>query len=284
MAKRKDSTKLPKIKPPRLVKSKASKPRKTPSSKLFSSAQQRKEFRHAVSVLKKKGLLPKSVDARKALPTRDLRKTLKEFDAVLKHEARVFTIPTKLLKEYKKIDYTGRRNKIVVPKTEYVAKTKTGFVVREKKQIAANATAKIDILPVRPDDVEAWLQSVESTHPKKFTRGNQRYAFRFYGHNSRSTFSGIEQLTAWLRGYDAVQRALSGDRRANVEVPRNVEIITVDVRKYAPSERVSNEITRGKVNATGRNTQQKSARYLAGRAAYMRRYRATRKMKTEGST
>lgn len=283
MARKKSKQSSAKVKHTKLVKSRAPpkppKLPKVPKAKLFSSAEQRRAFRHQVAVLKKRGLISKSVDARKALPTRDLKKTLKLFDDVLRGEARVFTLPASRAKEYKKIDYKVRRNKIVVPKSEYVAKTKEhGFVVREKKQIAANAKATIDILPIRPDDVESWLKHIETTHAKKL-KGNQRYAFRYYGNNSRSTFQGIEQLTHYLRFYDSVQRALSGDQRANVEVPRNVDIITVDVRKYGGSDFRNQPVTRGaKPNATGRNSASpKTARYLAGRAAYMRKYRAAKK-------
>ncbi|MBV8060341.1 MAG: hypothetical protein JO253_02300, partial [Alphaproteobacteria bacterium] len=75
------------------------------NNKPLWTPEQRKKFRHDISQLKRKGLVSKQIDARKAVPTRALKAALKQFDDVLTKEARVYKLPKQFVTGYKEAGY-----------------------------------------------------------------------------------------------------------------------------------------------------------------------------------
>ena len=106
-----------------------------------SSQSDLKQFRHAVSILKKKGLVKKSIDVRTAYPSqlsggKSLRELVKKFDDVISDKAAAVKLPPAKVKAYKQAGYETTKDRVLVPKLrgDRVTVTKDNEIkIREKK-------------------------------------------------------------------------------------------------------------------------------------------------------
>ena len=126
------------------------------------------KFRHAVALLKKKGLI-KNVDARTAQPFfirqgKTLKETVKKFDDVVSGKVEPVTLPPEKVKKYKEAGYEtysprkGDIHKVLVPKsaTETVSVTKDKEIqIKEKTGITRIKKA----VPFK--NLTQWLQDMQ---------------------------------------------------------------------------------------------------------------------------
>ena len=180
---------LPKIKKPR--KSRA----------LFKPFQRaaRKAFRHAVSILKRKKIVPKTIDARKVVPTSGLRKVIRKNKAILEGKETAYTLPSdfpkQAAKDLKKLGYrivkaSDGSKKLVVPKGQYV----------RKGQIFARPTtsrrgARVKLIPLGTDMETQIRQAFEGLKQGDFV------AFQVNGFNSYNIYASPQSMIDDLSKY-----------------------------------------------------------------------------------
>jgi hypothetical protein len=197
-------------------------------NKPFSSAEQRKNFRHGIAVLKKKGLVSKDVDARKAVPTRTLNKKLKEFSDVVAGQARVWKLPKAVQAGYKEQGYRVSRGKVVLQPSQFVSTRgrDKGFIKTSEQHGAGPRITSVH-LPYRlkhlDRDLSALKQRVDSGAIK--LDDGEYFGFEFFGWHSTRLFENFDQLIDHLMMYETFEKG-SPDQIA--ERVRNVVIMKVE--------------------------------------------------------
>jgi hypothetical protein len=90
-----------------------------------------KRIRHGIALLKRKKIVPQSIDARKILPDANLRRLLRKNQAIIRGEETTYAIghlPSSVINELRSLGYRvsgkGKSRRLVVPKTKYVRKGK----------------------------------------------------------------------------------------------------------------------------------------------------------------
>jgi hypothetical protein len=112
------------------VASKKKRPsRRKYSTRLFNAI---RKLRSALATLKRKKVIPKTVQVRKAVPTPGLRRIVSKHKAVVAGQATTYRLPTNIppqvLKDLKSLGYKvtgkGEDRRLIVPKSQYVRKGK----------------------------------------------------------------------------------------------------------------------------------------------------------------
>lgn len=161
------------------------------------------KFRHAVSILKKKGLI-KNVDARTAQPFfirqgKTLKETVKKFDDVVSGKVEPVSLPPEKVKKYKQAGYEtytphkGDINKVLVPKsaTETVSVTKDKEIqIKEKTGITRIKKA----VPFK--SLTQWLQDMQKDRLRinAMKRRNEWFGYKIAGNTSWTLYRTIEQM------------------------------------------------------------------------------------------
>lgn len=160
------------------------------------------KFRHAVALLKKKGLI-KNVDARTAQPFfirqgKTLKETVKKFDDVVSGKVEPVTLPPEKVKAYKVAGYEtytprkGDIHKVLVPKssTEKVTVEKGEIKVKEKSGIERIKKA------VPFHNLEQWLKDMQKDRLRinAMKRRNEWFGYKIAGNTSWTLYRTIEQM------------------------------------------------------------------------------------------
>jgi hypothetical protein len=177
------------------------------------------EFRHAVSALKKAGVVSKRVNAHRQEPTRYMRNIVRQFSDVLEGRA-VIAKPSKKLKakEAREIReqfrQSGvlevRRNKVIVPKDregQYATLTKRGFdretgqargVVDTVKPMKHGREREI-ILPFKITSMPMLVERLKKDESlDNLKMGDEQFAFRLFGHNSQIGFPDAKEMGEYI--------------------------------------------------------------------------------------
>lgn len=205
-------------------------------------------FRKQVAALKKAGIVT-NVDVRKAIPSQ-----IKSGSTLLE-----------LTKKYKKvIDGTQAAVKLSPDQTkahkavgDKVIKSTTGQkLVLIDKDITQKVTAdrkgvvKIESpngieyvqVPVEYKDLPQYLRKIirDTDEIDRMKKNDEWFAFRFYGHKSRTVFRNIDLLIKYLRKYEDVAQALRGkNAKAQREIYKNLEIVKVHRKRDWPLTEVT---------------------------------------------
>lgn len=162
-----------------------------------------KSFRHAVAVLKSKGLI-KNVDARTAQPFfirqgKTLKESVKKFGDVVSGKVEPVTLPPEKVKAYKQAGYKtytprkGDIHKVLVPKaaTEKVSVEKGEIKITEK-------SGKIERikLAVPFHNLTQWTEEMMQNRLRinAMKRRNEWFGYKISGHASWTIYRTIEQL------------------------------------------------------------------------------------------
>lgn len=175
----------------------------------FSSAEQRKKFRHGISILKKKGLVSKNVDARKAVPTRTLNKKLKEFSDVIEGQARVWKLPKPLAPAYREQGYRVSHGRVVLQPSQYVSsRGKQKGYIKTVEQSGNGPRVRTIHLPFRlkhlDKDLANLKQQVDSGSIK--LDDGEYFGFEFFGWHSTRLFENFDQLIEHLMMYETFEK------------------------------------------------------------------------------
>lgn len=209
-----------------------------------------KQFRRAVSILKKQGLI-KNVDARSATPEmvrqgRQLRETVKRYDDIVSGKAQAVTLPPKKVSEYRKAGYSTTKApdgsvKILVPKDA----TST-VKVTPKKEIEVKTKAGVKsvkkAVPYR--SLDQWLSEMASKADEldKMKSSDAFWGYKIEGHNSWRLYREIGDLIKDLRqgsisGTDWGKLVDTASAREQKETFQALEIIQVPREDLWPAHR-----------------------------------------------
>lgn len=146
-----------------------------------------KQFRHDVSILRKKGLLDKTIyDARKATPTKYLKAQLKKFGSVLSGEATPIKVSKEKAKYYREKGLSVKNGKVIVPhvKGEKVMPKRGDFM-----KVMRGKGGKITVvdLGVRVDNMHDFIQALRNDAVK--VGRDQQLAAQIFGWNVKKAFT-----------------------------------------------------------------------------------------------
>jgi len=173
---------------------------------LIAARAELKQFRHDVAILKKKGILDKTIyDARKVNPTRYLKDQIKRFANVISGEAAPVKVKRSKLSEYIEQGYTVKSGRAIVPKlkNETVRVSKAGFSFK-----ASGVGGSITRYPLKfnPNDPNGWEDQIRKYGGR--LGPDDRLAYQYFGNNSHGTYGkrNIEKMIDVLRSYPSFQQ------------------------------------------------------------------------------
>jgi hypothetical protein len=192
-----------------------------------------KAFRHDVSILRKKGLLDKTIyDARRATPTKYLKSQLKKFASVLSGEATPIKVSKAKATYYREKGLTVKSGKVIVPhvKGEKVMPKRGDFM-----KVMRGKGGKITVvdLGVRTHNMHEFIQALRNDAVK--VGRDQQLAAQIFGWNVKEAFawrrrpgsgwiSPQEQMADYMERYQ--KEDLHGDEHAEKFV-LGIDLITV---------------------------------------------------------
>lgn len=192
---------------------------KKPSSKgvanldLQAARNELKQFRHDVSILKRKGLLDKSLDARSIRPSKYLKSQVKRFKSVLSGGASPVKVSKQTQANLKKRGIDVKNGRAVIPHLPGEKVRSTRGTYKVVTTMKGGRISRLD-LALDVDDINQWLDDL-SENRFKIPRGDQ-LAFQFRGYNSLRGFVDLpsktaqEQMAEVLMGYSLVKDAMAG--------------------------------------------------------------------------
>jgi hypothetical protein len=185
--------------------------------------------RHDVAVLKRKGLIDASIDARSVQPTPAILRAIKKFRQVITGNAAVLPraklggVSAADLKN-KKYQTTGRgaNAKVIVPKfRDEKVVPKRGLI----EFVSPEGIRRVE-LPAYKDgtDIRKYFGRLETAKKIEPLEKGESYAARFFNGRTR-TYRSLPDLIKKIKTYTAVRKA-SG-RKDQLELIRNFEIVKV---------------------------------------------------------
>lgn len=205
-----------------------------------------RDFRHRVAVLKRAGLLTgklrsgKSIDARSAYPTwkvngKSLQSIVNKYDDVASGKATALKVPKKQLSQFKKAGFETKAGKVIIPHSA------TEKVVRERGEVVIKSRSGIERvqIPIPFQNLPQYLEAIrkDSDRINSMKRRNEYFGFKFFGNNSSTLYSDIAFAIDDLEKYSAITDA--NTRIKQQEIYRNLEIVRVNraANWVFPSER-----------------------------------------------
>ncbi len=166
-----------------------------------------KQFRHNVSILKKKGILKNELyDARSVIPTKYLNSQIKKFESVINGTAQAVKVTAEKKKHYEKMGYMVKGSAVIVPvrKNERVFAHKGDFRISLKAK--GGTIIKID-KGMDAENINEWVDNLKNNRVK--LKSDEILAVQLYGNNMHRTFhpggglTAQERLAMYLMQYEA---------------------------------------------------------------------------------
>ena len=257
-----------------------------------------RDFRHRVSVLKKAGLIPgknrwgKTVDARSAKPTskfngKSLQSIVNKYDDVASGKATALKVPKKQLSQFKKAGFQTQGGKVIIPHSA------TEKVVRERGEVVIKSKSGIERvqIPIPFQNLTQYLEDIrkDAKRINAMKRRNEYFGFKFFGNNSSSLYQDIGHAIEDLQRYSAI--ATANTRIKQQEIYRNLEIVRVNraANWVFPSERrrmMSKAYNKRRMKAFRKNLKRKplavQESYKEASRQRSKAYRARIKRKNNG--
>jgi len=166
------------------------------------------EIRKAASKLKAKGLISKSANLRKAIPSRAVQKRVALLEGVLRGEAVAVKRSRTVADYYRKAGFNVVGNFLLVdPLTAHqISPEEDQFLTYQRMTMGGTVERRI-VLPASVKNLDTFLEGDWTKWPPDLSGTGFVYAFTFYGRNSLATFTSIELLKEYLAYY----RALTDD-------------------------------------------------------------------------
>lgn len=196
---------------------------KKPSSKgvanldLQAARNELKQFRHDVSILKRKGLLDKSIDARSIKPSKYLKSQVRKFRNVLTGNASPVRVAKKNIATFKARGFQVKNGRAIVPHQpgEKVRSARGSFKIITSTRNGGKIE-KLD-LALDPDNVNQWVDDLRNNRLK--LKDGEQLTITFKGYRSGAGFGNIgkggktpqQQLADFLESYDLIKRAQKGE-------------------------------------------------------------------------
>lgn len=156
------------------------------------NAQALREFRSKVAKLKKKGVVSKRVDARKQEATKYMRAKVRKYEDVLSGHAVAVKAPKQIREKYTSSEvFEARGSFLIVPKEHERsrARIKKGRDLIEIITPLRWGEEREVVLPFKATDMMDLAHKLDShEHVDELKKGDEQFAFRLFGHNSRKAF------------------------------------------------------------------------------------------------
>jgi hypothetical protein len=209
-----------------------------------------KQFRHAVAILKKQGLI-QNVNAKRAQPFwvrqgQRLSDTVKKFDDVVSGKVSAVKLPPKKTKEYKKAGYQIVKDRVMVPH----AVGETIKITPQKEIEVKHVSGVTRIKKAIPyQNLEQWLRDA-ARKPKLLDQEKapkEYFAYKFKGYNSYQVYPNAETMlddliNGSVSGLNLLDKAQHTTRKQQNEIYQDLEIVRVPRRDLWPyPERAAGE-------------------------------------------
>lgn len=193
-----------------------------------------KAYRHGLAILKKKGVISHSVDARSATPTKHYKAQLKKHADIIADRATAVKVSAKKAKEYQDAGYERvGKNRVKVSKAPgervHVSHGKI-FTRRALK----NGEMERVILPHSFNDIAAWAtEGAENPELDALKNAGEKFAFKYDGHNSHATYLTFGQMQREISKYKIVESAaIQGGDYAD-QVVHKIEVLRIKMSDRA---------------------------------------------------
>lgn len=196
-----------------------------------------RQFRHAVSVLKKQGLLPASLsngtklDARSAYPDwkvkgKKLSTIIRKYDDIVSGKVTAVKPTPKNLKGFKKAGYQTTQGRVLIPHTatERVTTSRRGDVTIK----STSGIERVQI-PVPYHSLGQYLRDIKKDNARinRMKRDKEYFGFRFFGFNSSQLYKEIDDAINDIEAYESVIQAFATGPKQEREVYRNLEFVKI---------------------------------------------------------
>ena len=238
---------------------------------LIAARQELKQFRHDVAILKKKGILDKSIyDARSVKPSKYLKSQIKKFADVISGAAKPVKVSKSSQKFYKEQGYKIKNGRVVVPvqSNEKVYSVRGDF--RVKAIGRGGSITKINLQFDR-SKITTWADQLRNYHIK--LNKDEILTFQFFGHNSHRAFENLHGKTAaeamaeYIENYPAFEQTKDLDPDKQQDFIDNVTIFKI---KRDENGRINRPEIHGR--AKERDTERERRNAERRRAARERRF------------
>lgn len=218
-------------------------------------AQALKDFRSKVAKLKKKGIVSAKVDARSQKATKYMKAKVRQYEDVLAGNAIAVKAKKDVREKYTSAGVFGERGSFLIVPKEHErsrARIKKGRDLIEIITPLKWGEEREIVLPFKATDMMDLARRIEADPSfDDFKKGDEQFAFRLYGHNSRKAFVNSEEFVEHvLKHY---QHLFSGSKGR--QAIKHLSVLRF--KSYADEIPDSNETKyygKGKKpNATGRN-------------------------------
>lgn len=240
-------------------------------------AENLRDFRRKVSVLKKQGLLPSrsdsgsKLDARSVVPSwkvkgKSLSTLVKKYDDVASGKASALPVSKSQLGSFRKAGFETAQGKVIVPH----AATESARIIKGQVSIKNKSGMERVQIPLEYHNVPQYLRDLRKNRKliNQMKRDNEYFGIRFYGGQRANFYSDINSLIREFSKYDAVRQAHSRFKQA--EVYKHLEIIKFT---RTGAEKLERELTgkRSKMSkAYNRKRKKKFMEKLKGKPAFKR--------------
>jgi hypothetical protein len=197
-----------------------------------------KDFKHAISVLKKQGLVSDKIDARKAVASqKDRGKRLdtlvKKYDDIVSGKIQAVKVPAKDLRTLRSQGFETASGRVLVPKT----KTEVAKFVKGEIQIEAVSGQQRVILPVEYHNLPQYLRELRKNSKliDRMKRNNEYFGIRYRGGQRANFYGSIELLVDALEQYSFIEKLPKASVQS--EIFANLEIMRISPRGATSIER-----------------------------------------------
>lgn len=181
-------------------------------------------FRAAVRKLQKEGVIDKKIDAKKAKPTKRLTKKIADFKPVIEGKATALKLSKPAWRRhYKEQGHVVKDGFAIIDNVPGHRYSVTDRGIKTSKLEGRYETTE---LPLSEKNLEKFLHELEFNKKfEKLKQPGERWAFRFYGNNSRRVFQTLRQLVDYISQYQTVEKALAKRARNRGEIINAIEIV-----------------------------------------------------------
>lgn len=238
-----------------------------------------RKFRHAVSALKKQGLIPDratsglKLDARSVTPKwkingKTLGSIVEKYDDVASGKATALRVTPEKLKAFKKAGFEIAGDRVIVPHSA----TEKARVIAGEVTIKNKSGIERVQLPVEFHNLPQWLRDVrkDAARINQMKARNEYFGIRFYGGQRANFYSDIESLIDDLSRYEDIQKKTS--RVKQTELYQNLEIIRITP---AAALRIEKTTETRRSQATKKQNRERAKRFrakLKRKPSTLRRY------------
>jgi hypothetical protein len=188
-----------------------------------------KEFRHNLSILKKKGVVPKSVDARSQVITRHYKEQIKKNLAIIEGRETTVKLSKAKIQEYKSGGHrTVGHNRVIVQKQQGEKVRVSHGEVYVTRKLKNGETSRV-VLPVSFNRLDHWINGAEDPYLESLKNKGESFAFRYFGNNSVATFHNFEQMRRQFEKYKSFTGAIEKGRGAEAEILQHIEVVRTTV-------------------------------------------------------